>query len=218
MGPAVLRGRTTGAGTRCGDHGPGRWPRSHPSACGASPNVTYVGLDISQTELGAAGQDAYDETVVADILKRRRELEGRFDLILSWQVLEHVDSMEQALENIRAYMRPGGRFVALLSGSRSIQALLARAIPYPVANRLMKRLMGSQEGEKFPTRYDGCTAKALEPLLARWSEHGTVPRYKAGAYVRFFGPLERVYIEYENWVERTGRVKLATHYVIWAVR
>ncbi len=45
-----------------------------------------------------------------------------------------------------------------------------------------------------------------------------MPRYKAGAYVRFFRPLERAYIGYENWVERTGRANLATHYVIWAVR
>jgi SAM-dependent methyltransferase len=145
-------------------------------------------------------------------------LEGRFDVVLSWQTLEHVESIDRALENIRAYVRPGGRFVALLSGSYSAFALLARVIPYPVAKRLMQRLMDVGENEKFPTRYDRCTATALEPLLERWSEHAIVPRYKGGAYFRFFRPLERTYLAYENWVERSGRPNLATHYVIWAVR
>lgn len=185
----------------------------------ARPDGTrYVGLDISESELEAAGPGAYDEVVVADVTTRRQELEDHFDLVLSWQALEHVASMERALDNIRAYLRPGGRFVAQLSGSRSAFALLSRAIPYPIADRLMQRLLGAEEGEKFPTRYDRCTASALEPLLARWSDHGIVPRYKAGAYFRFFRPLERTYIAFENWAERSGRPNLATHYVIWAVR
>ncbi len=178
----------------------------------------YVGLDISPDELQAAGPGAYDDTVTADITCRRSELEDRFDLVLSWQVLEHVTSMERALDNIRAYVRPRGRFVALLSGSWSAFALASRAMPYPIANRLMRRLMDADEGEKFPTRYDRCTASALAPLLQRWSEYGIVPRYKAGAYFRFLRPLERAYIVYENWAERSGRPNLATHYVIWAVR
>jgi SAM-dependent methyltransferase len=178
----------------------------------------YVGLDISRLELEAAAPKAYDDIVVSDIGDRLHELEDRFDLVLSWQTLEHVHSVERALDNIHAYLRPGGRFVAQLSGSYSAFALLARAIPYPLANRLMKHLMDARHDEKFPTRYDRCTASALEPVLQRWSQHGIVPRYKAGAYFRFFRPLERTYIAYENWAERSGRKNLATHYVIWAVR
>jgi SAM-dependent methyltransferase len=185
----------------------------------ARPERTrYVGLDISASELHAAGSDAYDDVVVGDITQRRPELEDRFDVVLSWQALEHVDSMEQALDNIRAYVRPGGRFVAQLSGSRAAFALLARAIPYPIADRLMQLLIGAEENEKFPTRYDRCTARALELLLDRWTEHGIVPRYKGGAYFRFSRPLERAYLAYENWAERSARRDLATHYVIWAVR
>lgn len=180
--------------------------------------TTYVGLDVSGEELEAAGSGAYDDTVTADITSRRTELQDRFDLVLSWQVLEHVASMERALDNIRAYLRPQGRLVALLSGSRSAFAVASRAIPYPVAKRLAQRLMDASEGEKFPTQYDRCTASALEPLLQRWAEHGIVPRYKAGAYFRFLRPLERAYLSYENWAERSGRHNLATHYVIWAVR
>lgn len=198
------------------DVGAGRDPILPPHA--RPEGASYVGLDVSAAELRAAPAGAYDSTVVADIGERVEELEGRFDLALSWGVFEHVASMERALENVRAYLQPGGRLVALLSGGRSAFALLSRVVPYPVANRLMTRLMDAQEGEKFPTRYDCCTASELEPLLARWSEHEIIPRYKAGAYFRFFRPLERAYIACEDWVERSGRPDLATHYVIWAIR
>jgi SAM-dependent methyltransferase len=208
--PALVRGAAIL------DVGSGRHPILPPHA--RPEGARYVGLDISEEELDAAGPDAYDDVVVADIVERSPGLADRFDLVLSWQVLEHVDSIDRALDNIRAYVHPGGRFVALLSGSYSVFALLARAIPYPVANRLMEGLMDVEAGEKFPTRYDRCTASALDSLLSRWSEHGIVPRYKAGAYFRFFRPLERTYIAYENWAERSGRLNLATHYVIWAMR
>lgn len=182
------------------------------------PGAHYVGLDISASELEAALPGAYDATVTADITDRHRELEDQFDLVLSWQTLEHVASMEQALENIRAYTRTGGRFVGLLSGSRAVFALLARAVPYSIAKAMMKRLMDAEEGEKFPTRYDRCTASELEPLLARWTRHEIMPRYKAGAYLRFSRPLERTYLAFEDWAERSGRPDLATHYLVWAIR
>jgi SAM-dependent methyltransferase len=187
-------------------------PEERPAGC------TYVGLDVSGAELAAAGEDAYDETVVNDISRRQDDLKERFDLVLSWQVLEHVPSLEDALENMHGYLRPGGRMVAHLSGSLAAFSLLGRVLPHPVSSRLMQRLLGAAPEEKFPTRYDRCRATKLRPLLARWSEHGIVPRYKGGGYFRFSRPLERTYLAYENWAERSGRPDLATHYVIWAVK
>jgi SAM-dependent methyltransferase len=198
------------------DVGSGRLP-TLPSA--ARPHSSrYFGLDVSAQELAAAGSGAYDETVISDITQRRPELEERFDLVLSWQVLEHVDSMSDALENMRAYLRPQGRMVAQISGTFGPFALLARVIPHSISRRLMQRLLGARPEEKFPTRYDRCHASALEPLLAGWSDHEIVPRFKGGAYFSFSRPLERAYLAYENWAERSGRADLATHYVIWAVK
>lgn len=182
------------------------------------PGCTYYGLDVSGAELEAAGPGAYDETVVADISAGTLPALAEFDLILSWQVLEHVPSTAAALDNMRACLRPGGRLVCQVSGSLAVFALLARIVPHPISSRLMHRLLGTAVEEKFPTRYDRCRRSQLEPLLATFSEHGIVPRYRAGTYFRFSRPLERAYLAYENWIERTGKAELATHYVIWAVR
>jgi SAM-dependent methyltransferase len=157
------------------DVGSGRRPTLPPD--NRPPDSRYVGLDISADELAGAGSGAYDQIVASDITHQNPELNGCFDLVLSWQVLEHVDSMAAALENMHAYLRPGGRMVAQISGTFAPFALLARVIPHAISRRLMQRLLGARPGEKFPPRYDRCHASALEPLLAGWSQHRIVPRF-----------------------------------------
>ncbi|HTE84240.1 MAG TPA: class I SAM-dependent methyltransferase, partial [Dehalococcoidia bacterium] len=77
----------------------------------------YVGLDISLRQLHMAPPGSYDELRAGDIAVRAEDLTGQFDLALSWQVLEHVRPMAEAVENVRSYLRPGGHFVAQVSGS-----------------------------------------------------------------------------------------------------
>ena len=196
------------------DAGSGRHPTIPADA--RPPNVQYVGLDISEAELEAAASGSYDEIIVSDITRSVPGLYDRFDLVLSWQMLEHVGSIGAALENMRSYLRPGGRMVAQISGTFAAYALLARVIPHSISKQLMRRLLGANPEEKFPTHYDRCYASALDRLLSNWTDHGIQPRFKGGAYFRFCRPLERAYLTYENWAARSGRTNLATHYVIWA--
>jgi len=176
----------------------------------------YVGLDVSAEELGRAAADAYDEVLVGDICAKLSSTEGRFDLVLSWQVLEHVSSMRAALATQHAALVPGGRMVAMLSGAWSLHALLARVIPYRVSNRLQARLLGIVPEDKFPTRYDSCTDRSLRRLLAEggWNSWEVVPLYRAGNYLSFSRALQRMYIGYESWAARGPRVNLATHYIL----
>lgn len=179
----------------------------------------YAGLDISADELARAGAGAYDETIVGDVSRALPSLTGRFDLVISWQVLEHVSSMRGALETQHRALVPGGRMVALLSGSWAMFALAARVTPYRVSTQLQARLLGIAPEGKFPTRYDACTDRALRRLLEEggWASWEIVPRYKAGGYLRFSPALQRLYLRYENWAARAPRVGLATHYIVDAV-
>lgn len=179
----------------------------------------YVGLDVSEEELSRAGAGAYDETIVGDVSRPVACLDGRFDLVVSWQVLEHVQSMRGALATQHAALVPGGRMVALLSGAWAVFALAARVTPYRVSTRLQARLLGIEPDEKFPTRYDGCSDRALRRLLEEggWDHWEIIPRYKAGGYLRFSRPLQRLYLVYEDWAARVPRASLATHYILDAV-
>jgi SAM-dependent methyltransferase len=174
----------------------------------------YTGLDISAHELAVADSDAYDEVIVGDVSSRVVDLVGRFDLIVSWQVLEHVDDLQTSLDNMKSYLRPGGRMIALLSGSYAAFAMIARVTPYWLRAKAMERLLHQDPDTKFPTRYDKCHDRALNHALGNWGSYEVLPQYRGGVYFSFFRPLERLYLVYENWICRTGRRNLATHYLI----
>jgi SAM-dependent methyltransferase len=197
------------------DVGAGRYPTiapaDRPSGC------CYVGLDIESDELAAAAPGAYDEDVVADITKPLGRDE-EFDLIVSWQVLEHVSPLAAAFENLRASLRPGGTMLAQLTGSNAGFALLGRLIPHAVRVRIATRLLGHQAEEKFPTRYDRSSQRSLEQMLGAWSEVEIVPFYRGAPYFRFWRPLQRGYLAYESAIERRQLSNLATHYLVVARR
>jgi SAM-dependent methyltransferase len=181
-------------------------------------SCTYVGLDVSAAELERAGEGAYDETYVVDLTQRLETLEDRFDLIVSWQVLEHVKPLRAALENLRAYLRPGGLMVAQLSGRFSVYALVASAVPARLGEIALHRLLGRDPETMFATHYDRCYDRALRELLRPWSEWEIEPRYRGGVYLGFSPTLRDVYLRYENWIARRGYASLATHYLVSARR
>jgi SAM-dependent methyltransferase len=197
------------------DVGAGRYPTiapaDRPSGC------RYVGLDIEADEIAAADPSVYDENIVADVtipLNRDEE----FDLAVSWQVLEHVSPLEDALENLRLSLRPGGTLIAQLTGSNAAFAVFGRLLPHQVKLWMATRLLGHREEEKFPTRYDASSYRALTRLLDSWSEVEIVPFYRGATYLKFARPLMRAYLVYESAAERRGARNLATHYLVVAQR
>lgn len=178
----------------------------------------YVGLDLSAAELARAPDGWYDELIVWDVVKRAPELIERFDLVVSWQVLEHVKPLEAALENIRSYLRPGGRFVATLSGRFSVISLLNRLTPGTWGIEIMERLLRRNPESVFPAYYDMCWHDALKRVLEPWSRAEIVPSYIGATYFSFSRVLSRAYLEYENWVCERRLSNLATNYLIDAVR
>lgn len=184
------------------------------------PRVRYVGLDLHESELRAAGENAYDEVVEADATRFIPEFENRFDLVISWQVLEHVTDMEATLENLRRYLKPGGRLVAQFSGAWSAFGVINRILPDRLGAKIVDRTMNRTENNipVFPAHYDRCTARALDPLLAAWSSYVLTPIFFGATYFNFFPPARRVYLAYENAASRRGARNLATHYLLTAER
>ncbi|MCW3014742.1 MAG: O-methyl transferase [Solirubrobacterales bacterium] len=202
-------------GVRILDVGSGRAPTIPPADRPAG--CRYVGTDIDADELAAAPPGSYDLEVAADATKPL-PIDERFDVILSWQVLEHVDSMASSLSAFHAALDDGGTLVAQLSGSRAAFALLSRAMPHRLRVLAMTRLLGHADEEKFPTRYDACTDKELRALLGQWSKVEIIPFYRGGSYFLFSRPLLRAYLAYENTIARRDVRALATHYLVVATR
>ncbi|MCW3039970.1 MAG: O-methyl transferase [Solirubrobacterales bacterium] len=200
-------------GIRILDVGAGRAPTipvgDRPAGC------RYVGTDIDAAELAAAPPGAYDLAVTADAT-RPLPLDETFDLIISWQVLEHVSSMAGSLDSMHRALAPGGVLLAQLTGSRAAFALVARFMPHRIRVAAMSRFLGHADEEKFPTSYDGCTDHRLRLLLAGWSQVQVIPFYRGASYFTFSQPLRRAYLGYENQIARRDVRALATHYLVIA--
>jgi SAM-dependent methyltransferase len=198
------------------DIGSGRHP-SLPAAERA--DARWVGLDISEDELLLAPEGAYQERVVADLSERVDPLAGSIDLAVSWQVLEHVKPLGRALDNVYAYLKPGGEFVALFSGGYSAFAIVNRLLPdrlgHAVVSKVMRRPSTGLH-PVFPAYYDRCYSGALERMFAGWSDVRIEPHYRGAVYFHFSAALQRAYLAYESAAERRGLDNLATHYFVVA--
>lgn len=209
--PIVARG-----GGRILDVGSGRRPTFAAEA--RAPGTWYAGLDVSGAELARAGPGDYDETIVADLVDPVDRLRDRFDLIVSWQVLEHVSDMALALGNLRSYLRPGGRLVAMFSGGLAIYALVNRVLPVRLGARLGALVTRRPRDTVFPAFYDRCTDRALRPLLAGWGRAELLPLYRGGNYFEFSPVALAAYLGYEELVYQRQITGLATHYILCAER
>jgi len=160
---------------------------------------------------------SYDEVWVRDAAVRIPELEDRFDLILSYQVLEHVKPLDVVLQNLHSYLRPGGRFVALLSGKFSVFGVINSLVPQQLGVSAMAKFLGRAPDSVFPAYYHRCWYGAMEQMLRAWGAKEIRPLYRGAGYFAFSSVLQRLYVAYENWAAR-GKRNLATHYLVVAHR
>lgn len=203
-------------GIRVLDVGSGRTPAIDP---GRRPSrCVYAGLDISADELALAGPGAYTRTIVGDISVFDPDLADSFDLIVSWQVLEHVKPLSAALANIHGYLVPGGRFIAMFSGKFSLIGLVNSLVPSGFAKASMQKLLGRPADSVFPAHYDRCWAGAIKDETRAWSGVEVTPHFRGAEYLAFSPILQRLYLGYENWAASGTHENLATHYSVTATK
>jgi len=183
-------------------------------------NTQYVGLDVSVSELQAAQPGAYDEMVVADVGSLVPALIGSVDVVVSWQVFEHLKPLGSALDNLHSYLKPGGSLISLFSGRWSAFGVANRLLPDAFGGRFVELSMRRRGTNRpfFPAHYDRCTYSALTRMTSGWSDAQIYPLFHAATYFHFSRLLTRAYLAYENAVRRAHLNDLATHYLLVARR
>lgn len=194
------------------DVGGGRFPVFGPEE--RPDGVTYSGLDIVRSELDAAVAGSYDEVIAADVAEPLAALEARFDLIVSRAVFEHVRSVPDALDNLYAYLKPGGYAIISLSGRFSVFAILNMLLPRRLGVPLVARVMRREQQTVFPAYYHRCYQSALEHYVQHWSSARIFSAWAGASYFRITRPLQSAYIFYEEWAFVSRRTNLATHYFL----
>jgi SAM-dependent methyltransferase len=108
--------------------------------CGRSPwlaylgrrqNCSVVGIDIEPTAAqlavaNVAGAGGQAEVLCRDAFSREEnnDLNGRFDLVYSWGVMEHFDDPTERAAALIHYLRPGGRLLTIVPNLQGLNALL----------------------------------------------------------------------------------------------
>jgi SAM-dependent methyltransferase len=178
----------------------------------------YVGLDISRYALERAPAGSYDSLVVADVAEPLPALVGSFDLILSFQVLEHMTRVDRAVQNMGAYLQPGGRLIV-----QPLRRVLAVRPRQPARSPLGSQLSAEATAAPGPrdglsSHYHRCWYSALERMLAQWRSVEITPLWLGAAYLGFARPLQAVYLVYEEWAGLSDRRDVAPYYIVDAVR
>ncbi len=120
-----------------------------------------VGVDISASQLRRHG--SLDHAIQGDI--QDHDFEGQtFDLVICWNVLEHVARPAAAFRNLAGTVAEGGLLVIGVPHLWSVKGVVTKLTPFAV-HRAFYRLMGdrsagSEEFGQFPT--------VLGPDVAPW--------------------------------------------------
>lgn len=144
--------------------------------CGMGPGRLLVelerrgwsigGIDISEEMVALARsrlpEDA--ESLVQGTVESLPFPAESFDAAVATGVLEYVEDVPRALEEIARVLRPGGLFVLGTPNTSAVRTLWRQRVVYPVA-RLVKPLLRS--GRPVPLRRPGLLSlRRLEELLS----------------------------------------------------
>lgn len=134
------------------------------AGCGASTHVTFrqptrlVGIDISRQQLDRHA--ALDEKIVGDIQTYSFEPDT-FDVVIAWQVLEHLPNPVQALERFRDATKDGGLLVISVPNVLSVKGLVTKFTPHAFHVWAYRRLFGMKDA--------GADDRAPFPTFLRFS-------------------------------------------------
>jgi 2-polyprenyl-3-methyl-5-hydroxy-6-metoxy-1,4-benzoquinol methylase len=113
-------------------------------------NVT--GIDISETQLA---RNALLQTRICADLQSHRWAESTFDLVVCWDVLEHLPRPRLALRNLHEATASGGVIVLAMPNLYSVKGLVTRFTPFAFHEWFYRYVMGDtsarDEFKQFPT-------------------------------------------------------------------
>ena len=151
-----------------------------------------VGLDILEDELVQAPAGAYDAIVVGDVAEV--SIPGKYDLVFSRTLLEHVADPRAAIANLASVLVPGGIMAHVVPCRNAPFAIINRNLGNHRARRLLFAIFPEKEKNSgFLAHYRECTPARLSRICR---ENGlevvkAIPYYNSD-YTSFFAPLYTV--------------------------
>jgi SAM-dependent methyltransferase len=181
--------------------------------------LRLIAVDISAEEL-ALNHDV-SETCVANVAEELPFPDGSVDLILSRALLEHVDGVPGAAQNMARVLRPGARALHLVPCRYSLFGLAARLLPFQPLLRLLHLVKPDSVGQvEFKVHYDHCYPSAMRSafLEAGFSDVEIVTCWAQPGYFEPVFPAFVLTSLYEFLVRKLKISDLASYMIVSATR
>jgi SAM-dependent methyltransferase len=120
------------------------------AGCGSASHIRFkensriVGIDISEKQLEA--NKHLHEKILGDI-QRHKFPPDAFDVIVCWNVLEHLSEPAAALESFFTSIRKDGIIILALPNLLSIKGLLTKCTPHRLHVLFYKHVKGWKEAD-----------------------------------------------------------------------
>lgn len=115
---------------------------------------------------------------------------GSFDLVTANWVVEHLESPEAVLSEIKRVLRPGGRFLFHTPNRKAPSLRVAAHTPEGLKKRLIWLLERRHEEDVFPTHYRMNTADDIQRLAAASGfQVERMEQLSSSAVTAILGPL-----------------------------
>jgi SAM-dependent methyltransferase len=195
--------------------GGGRGPLLTPAeATAAGVALTVNDIDAHELSLAPAAFDKAQFNIAGDV---DPSWHGRFDLIISRMVFEHVRDAPRAWANVRALLAPGGVALAFHPTLYAPPFMINWMLPEGLTARVLRFFFpyrNNGDYPKFPARYEMCVTEPskVEPILTQcgFSQVLIAPFWRHG-YFRHIPLLREADAALQHLAEKNDWRALTTY-------
>lgn len=130
------------------------------AGCGSTSHLPLdaswhlTGIDLSERQLARNTQ--LHERIHGNLEEYRWDKgQGNFDLVICWDVIEHLPNPQKALANLFEALAPGGLLVLAFPNLHSVKGWVTKLTPYWVHMFFYRFIIGTRraevEADQFPT-------------------------------------------------------------------
>ena len=121
------------------------------AGCGSASQITFgnnvyvTGIDISEKQLERSS--LLNEKILGDIQTYQLPSEY-YDIIICWDVLEHLKSPDNALANFYRGVKNGGLIVLAMPNATSFEAVITKFVPHWLNVMIHRHVFGNKGAGK----------------------------------------------------------------------